>query len=240
MAFDLNLNLNRLIQARILNDYGDRTVNILTRSNDNVAILVNLSRNLVAVLILRSNRGVISRVVDLNTSILLLISRLHRLLTGIINRNLIRSIRFLDSHLGFNSLTGTIRVGHDDRNRVVARLRILWRLDLDRAIRVNRDPLRLVDLVALRISHLTARLEGGSFRNLLAVLVLRSIHCGLLTGRNSSVLVLRLKFTVLANLIHRNEGILTNHDIVSIHQLCDIGARVIEIFGSQGAVCCVR
>ena len=240
MAFDLNLNLNRLIQARILNDYGDRTVNILTRSNDNVAILVNLSRDLLLVLILRSNRGVIGRVVDLNTSILLLISRLHRLLTGIINRNLVRSIRFLDSHLGFNSLTGTIRVSYHDWDGVVAGLGISRRLNLDRTVRLNSHPLRLVDLVALRISHLTARLESGSLRNLLAILVLRSIHGGLLTSRSSSVLVLRLKFTVLANLVQREEGVLTNDNIVSIHQLCDIRARVLEIFRSQRAISSVR
>ena len=149
-------------------------------------------------------------------------------------------LRRLDGHLGLDGLTGTIRVGHNNRDRVVAGLGISRWLNLDRTIRINRDPLRLVDLVALRISHLTARLEGGSLRNLLAVLVLRSIHCGLLTGRSSSVLVLRLKFTVLANLVHRNEGILTNDDVVSIDQLCNVRARVLEIFRIQRAVSSVR
>ena len=135
---------------------------------------------------------------------------------------------------------GAIRVGHNNRDRVVTRLRILWRFDLDRPIRVNPDPLRLVDLVALWVSHLTSRLEGGSFRNLLAVLVLRSFHGGLLAGRSSSVLVLRLEFTVLANLVHRDEGVLANDDVVSIDQLCNVGARSSKLFGSQGTVSSVR
>ena len=135
---------------------------------------------------------------------------------------------------------GTIRVAHHDWNRVVTRLGILRRLDLDRSIRVNRDPLRLVDLVALWVSHLTGLLEGGSPRDVLAVLVLRCFHGGLLTGRSSSVLILRLEFTVLAVLVDRDEGVLTNDDVVCINKLCDIGARSCEIFRSQGAVSSVR
>ena len=87
---------------------------------------------------------------------------------------------------------------------------------------------------------MTNRLKGGSFRKLLAIFVFRSPHGGLLTGRNSSVLILWLEFTVLADLVDRDEGVLTNDNVVCINQLCNIGARSSEVFGSQRAVCCVR
>ena len=119
-------------------------------------------------------------------------------------------------------------------------LGISRRFNLDRTVRLNSHPLRLVDLVALRVSHLTGLLEGGTIRDLLVVLILRCFHGGLLTGRSSSVLIVRLEFTILTNLVQRKEGVLTNDDVVCINKLCDIGARVLEIFGRQGAVCSVR
>ncbi len=71
-----------------------RTINILTRSNNNVAVLVNLSRNLIAILIGSRNLGVLIRVCDLDTIVMLLIGRLNRLHTRIIKlgRLLIRVV----------------------------------------------------------------------------------------------------------------------------------------------------
>ena len=89
MAFNRNHNLNRLIQIRILNRHGNRTINLGTRSNNNIAVVINLNRNLVAILILSSDIGVLTRVGDLHTSFLLLIIRLHSLrVISTLNRGL--------------------------------------------------------------------------------------------------------------------------------------------------------
>ena len=83
---DIDLDL-ALRQIRILNSHRDRTINILTRSHVNVAVLINLNRDRLAVLIGGRNLGVAVLVIDLDTSVLLLISRLDRLDVGIINRS---------------------------------------------------------------------------------------------------------------------------------------------------------
>ena len=90
MAVNRNLDLSLTIrQIRILNNYLDRTINILTRSNDDLTVLVNLDRDVIAILILSGDLGVLIRVGDNNASVLLLISRINRLHIGIINRSLV-------------------------------------------------------------------------------------------------------------------------------------------------------
>ena len=126
MVVNLNLDLSLATrQIRILNNYIDRTINILTRSNNNVAVLVNLSRNVLAILILSGNLGVLIRVSDLDTSILLLISRINRLLTRIINRGRLLGV-LADLDRGLSTVGAAIGVGHAHRDVYnLARLELL-------------------------------------------------------------------------------------------------------------------
>ena len=87
MTVDRNLNLSlATIEIRILNDHRDRTINILTRRDNNIAVVINLNRNILAILIGGRDLRVLIRVVNDNASVLLLISRINRLHTRIINR----------------------------------------------------------------------------------------------------------------------------------------------------------
>ena len=89
----INRNLNHgltTIKIRILNSHGNRTINILTRSNNNIAVVINLGRNVLTVLILSRHLRVIIRVRNLDARILLISSRLNRLHARIINRGLQR------------------------------------------------------------------------------------------------------------------------------------------------------
>ena len=215
-------NRNSNLTGRLINLHTLRR--ILTRSE----LRTLRSLGVLAVLVLKGRSRNLHILARLTRTILVTRLKLFVVLLG-------RS-RLLDGHLGLDGLAGTIRVSYHDWDGVVASLRTLRRLDLDRSVRVNRDPLRLIGLVALWVSHLTGRLEGGSLRNLLAALVLRSFHGGLLTGRSSSVLILRLKFAVLTNLVHRNEGVPSDDYAVCVHELRSVRPRVLEIFRSQRAL----
>ena len=89
MILNRNLDLNLAVrQVRILNGHINRTINILTRSNDDLAVLVNLDRDVLAILILSGDLGVVVLVLNLDTRILRIISRINSLHIGIINRGL--------------------------------------------------------------------------------------------------------------------------------------------------------
>ena len=80
MAVNRDLNVDLAIRKiRIGNGHRNRTINILTRSDDDLAVLVNLYRNVVTVLVLSGDLGVIVRVVDLDTSILRILGRINGL-----------------------------------------------------------------------------------------------------------------------------------------------------------------
>ena len=90
MTVDRNLNLSlALRQILIFNRHDNRTINILTRSDLNFTSLrIDHSRNILAVLILSGDLGVLIRVADLDASALLLIGRINRLRSAI-NRGLL-------------------------------------------------------------------------------------------------------------------------------------------------------
>ena len=90
MAVDLNLNiLLATVKIRILNSHVDRTIDVLTRGNLNfTGLRIDHGRNILTVLILSRNLGVLIRVVDDDASALLLISRINRLLTRLVDRGL--------------------------------------------------------------------------------------------------------------------------------------------------------
>ena len=90
MAVDLNLNiLLATVKIRILNSHVDRTIDVLTRGDLNfTGLRIDHGRNILTVLILSRNLGVLIRVVDDDASALLLISRINRLLTRLVDRGL--------------------------------------------------------------------------------------------------------------------------------------------------------
>ena len=238
MTINRNLNLNLATrQVRISNRHIDRTINILTRRDNNVAVLVDLNRDVIAILILRRNLGVIILIGDLDTSVLRILSRINRLHTRVINRGLRGSrLFFLDRNLCGNRLTRPIRIRHQDWNGVLADLCVLrWR-DLNLSVRCNSDPVRCIDLLAIRISQLCDLMERSTIGKLLTILVLWSFHRRGLSHLRLSILVLRLKFTILANLVHSNEGVLSNHDAVSVDQLRYVSTWSCKVRGSQGTL----
>lgn len=79
MAGDRNSLDNRLIQRRIIDRHRNRTINILTRLHRDRAILTNGDRNILPILISSGSSGLIGLILNLQTRILTLISRIHRL-----------------------------------------------------------------------------------------------------------------------------------------------------------------
>ena len=168
VAVDRNLNLDlALRQIRILNGHRDRAVNPLARSDNNVAVLVDLNRDVIAVLILGRDLGVIVRIGDLDTGVLLLIGRINRLHTRGINRGL-NSNRQRD-HVGVFGLVAVLinqGVSHGHIRLLFRSLNLLGRRTSDLAVLVlqtGRKTLNLdgvlLQLEALRQLVKTFRLD---------------------------------------------------------------------------------
>ena len=175
MTVDRNLNLGlALRQIRILNRHRDRTINILTRSDLNFTSLrIDHGRNILAVLILRGDLGVLIRVGDLDASALLLIGRINRLRSAI-NRGLLANRqRNAVGDLVLLAVVVNQGVLHGDVWRVLVSLDFLSR--------------STGDLSAFLIEGQTCRKVSNLKR---AVLHLELVWVALKTGRHNFLLII--------------------------------------------------
>ena len=79
MTVDRNLDLGlTAVKIRILDDHRDRTINIFTRGDNDITVVVDTNRHVLAVLILGRHLRVLTRILDVNTGVLLLIGRINR------------------------------------------------------------------------------------------------------------------------------------------------------------------
>ena len=110
VAFNVNFGYERGLKRRVINGDRNRPVNISTRGNNNVAALIQLCWDVLAVFILRRRLGLLGRVLNLDTSGLRIVGWLDRLLAGLVELQSIFSGR-LRSRIVLRLAVRIVRVG---------------------------------------------------------------------------------------------------------------------------------